>query len=366
MLNLKLIDQIYEAAFVSETWETVCCEISLEIEAYSASLITIDGQQSFNWVSSPNIRSDMERFSSSPLRFQNIRPARHEALSPYSFMRDVDLMTEEEIAVDPIYTQFLHPLGLGWTVGDMIKEPSGHTIIFDIIRERTAGPFEQKHVALLNTLRPHLARAATTSSRIHFEKINAAVRALELVDLPAAIITHQATVLAANSLMEDFSPQIVVSAYDRLIFGSSTTNAKFQEAITRPNSSSSSCSLPLPRTEVLPPAVVHLVPIRGNAKDIFTNAAYFVIATSADRSKVIDSETLQGLFDLSPAEARVARSLAMGNDVATTAREFGISIETARSHVKSALSKCGMTRQVDLIANIITHRPLSRNDESQG
>lgn len=365
MLNLKLIDQIYEAAFVTENWELVCAELSHEIQSYSASLITIDEQQSFNWVSSPNLRSDMERFALSPLRFQNVRPARHQALSPFSFTRDIDLMTEDEIATDPIYTEFLHPLGLGWTVGDMIKEPSGHTIIFDVIRERTAGPFEKEHVARLNALRPHLARAATTSSRMHFERVNAAVRALELVDLPAAIITLHGKVLAANSLLEGFEPQILITASDKLIFGASATNTKFQETIARPADNFAGCSLPLPRTEERPPAVLHLVPIRGNAKDIFTHAAYFVIVTSVDRSKIIDSKTLKGLFDLSPAEARVVRSLAMGNDVATAAREFGIGIETARSHVKSALNKCGMTRQIDLVASIITHRPPTRKAKPQ-
>ncbi len=355
MLNSVLIDHIYEAAFLTEHWETVCSKLSDEIGSYSASLITLDQQQTYQWVCSPNIRDDMHRFSQSPLRFQNVRPARHMERSPFSFMRDVDLMTEEEIARDPIYTEFLHPLGLGWTVGDMFQEPSGHTIIFDIIRETAAGPFGTEHVERLNGLRPHLARAATISSRLHFEKINAAVSALELVGLPAAIITSRGKVLAANGLLEELTPQIVITAYDKLIFEAAGTNAKFSETIAR-GANLLGCSLPLPQTGVRPPAVLHLVPVQGNARDIFTRAAYFLIATSVDRSRIIESETLQGLFDLSPAEARVARSLALGNDVAATAREFGIGIETARSHVKSVLSKCGMTRQADLIANIISHR----------
>lgn len=360
-----LIDQIYEAAFVTETWQAVCEQLSRDVEGYSASLITIDEKQSFHWVSSRNICSDMERFSRSPLRFQNVRPARHQAQSPFSFMRDIDLMTEEEIAGDPIYTEFLHPLGLGWTVGDMIKEPSGHTLIFDIIRKRTAGPFDSHHVARLNELRPHLARAATTASRIHFERINAAVQALELVGLPAAVITQRGKVLAANKLLESFQPQVVVAAYDKLIFGSAITDAKFLDAVARPPEEASGCSFPLPKTLQRPPAVLHLVPIRGNARDIFTHAAHFLIVTSVDRSRIIESETLQGLFDLSPTEAKVARSLALGNDVSATAREFGIGIETARSHVKSVLSKCCMTRQIDLVASIVAHRSPTRSGSNE-
>jgi hypothetical protein len=95
-------------------------------------------------------------------------------------MRDTDLMTADEIATDPIYREFLRPIGLGWTMGDMFQEPSGHTIIFDFIRKMDAGPFQQDDVDRLNALRPHLARAATMTSRHQFERINAAVQALEI------------------------------------------------------------------------------------------------------------------------------------------------------------------------------------------
>lgn len=360
MQRPDLIDQIYEAAFVPEYWETVCEKLSEEVESYSASLITIGENQSFQWVSSSNAREPMQRFSQSPLRFENVRPQRHLALSPYSFMRDIDLMTADEIANDPIYVEFLRPLGLGWTVGDMFREPSGHTVIFDIIRRTDVGPFEQADVDRLNSLRPHLARAATISSRLQFERMNAAIQALELVGLPAAVITPEGRVIAANNLLQDYSPQVSIQARDRLMFGLADTNLKFADMLSRSQTEARprGFSLPMRQTPERLPAVVHFVPVRGNARDIFVNAAYFVVATSVDRSRMINNETLQGLFDLSPAEARVARFLAMGNDVAATAQHLGLGVETVRTHVKSILGKCGMTRQTDLVASITSLRPL--------
>lgn len=358
MQDIALIDQIYEAAFVPEFWEKVCVSLSEQVKSYSASVIAIGDQQAFHAVSSPNVREDMQRFSQSPLRFQNVRPARHLARVPFSFMRDVDLMSEEEILNDPIYVEFLRPRGLGWTVGDMFQEPSGHTIIFDLLGKSADGPFTTGQVEYLNMLRPHLARAATMSSRLQFERINAAVHALELVGLPASVITTRGKVLSSNTLFGTFAPEIVVAAHDKLVFGSEHTNRKFSEILDRSRSQAVSvgCSMPLRRSEERPPTVVHLVPVKGNARDIFTGAAYFVVVTSTDRSRIIDIETIQGLFDLSPAEARVARSLASGNDVTATARQFGLGVETVRSHVKSVLGKCGMSRQTDLVASITSLR----------
>ncbi|CAN7683768.1 helix-turn-helix transcriptional regulator [Rhizobium sp. LjRoot30] len=355
----QVIDQIYEAAFVPEQWEHVCDSISSLVSAFSMSLITAK-DQSFRCTCSAIVRDDMERFFRSPLRLQNVRPQRHFLLSPFSFMRDTDLMTMEEIEHDPIYTEFLHPRGLGWTVGDMFQEPSGHTIIFDILRQRDRGPFESIQVDRLNFLRPHLARAATMASRLEFERINAAVQALELAGLPAAVLNSEGKVIAANSLLQAFEPQLAITAYDKLAFELPSTNTKFAEFLNREKATSVSlgCSLPLPRTESLPHSVLHLVPVKGNARDIFSGAAFFAIATAVDRSKVIDAETIQGLFDLTPSEARVARMIALGNDVSAVADELAVSVSTVRTHVKSILGKSGVNRQTDFVSCILGLRTI--------
>lgn len=364
MQETSFIDQIYEAAFIPELWETVCEKLSAAVDSYSASLITMGSSQSFRWTCSANVREGMEHFSQSPLRFQNVRPQRHAALSPFSFMRDIDLMTEEELAVDPIYNEFLRPRGLGWTIGDMFQEPSGHMVVFDIIRETARGPFHMADVDRLNDLRPHLARAAMMSSRLEFERINAAVEALELTGLPAAAIGAGGRVLAANRLLQGFGPQIQIAARDRLHFGFAEANARFAALVEQQRSLPvASASFPLPQAEGHPPAVVHLVPVRGHARDLFVHAAFFLVVTPVDRSRVPTAETIQGLFDLTPAEARVARSLSIGNDVARTAAEFALSAETVRSHVKAILGKCGMSRQTDFVAAIASIRPLGRAEE---
>lgn len=357
--KLDLIDHIYEAAFVPDDWERVCEKLSIEVDSFSAALITVNGDQSYRWTCSPNAREGMEQFSNSPLRFQNIRPQRHLQRAASSFLRDIDLMTEDELADDPIYNEFLRPRGLGWTVGDMFQEPAGHMVIFDLIRPTARGPFDTADVDRLNALRPHLARAAMMSSRLEFERINAAVQALELTGLPAAIIGTGGKILAANSLLETFAPQIVVTAYDKLQFDYAGAKAKFEEALSRQQTDlSGSCSFALPMTLERSPAVVHLLPVLGQARDIFVHATFFLIVTPVDRTRVPSAETIQGLFDLSPAEARVARSLAMGNDVSRTAQDFSLSTETIRSHVKAILSKSGMTRQADFVAAIASIRPV--------
>jgi DNA-binding CsgD family transcriptional regulator len=61
-------------------------------------------------------------------------------------------------------------------------------------------------------------------------------------------------------------------------------------------------------------------------------------------------ELVQSLFDLTPTEARVARSLASGKTVEDIASDGGVSLSTVRTHVRGVLAKTGCGRQVEVVA----------------
>jgi DNA-binding CsgD family transcriptional regulator len=96
--------------------------------------------------------------------------------------------------------------------------------------------------------------------------------------------------------------------------------------------------------------IVHLLPVCGNAQDIFSAASKLVIITPVDRGAVPNAEVIAGLFDLTPAEARVARQIALGDTVEELARASGLSSVTIRNQLKSVFGKTGAGRQSDLVA----------------
>jgi DNA-binding CsgD family transcriptional regulator len=66
------------------------------------------------------------------------------------------------------------------------------------------------------------------------------------------------------------------------------------------------------------------------------------------------------LFDLTPAEARVARSLAAGKTVENIASDASVSLNTVRTHVRGVLEKTGCNRQAEVVAlltGIVPPRP---------
>jgi len=78
------------------------------------------------------------------------------------------------------------------------------------------------------------------------------------------------------------------------------------------------------------------------------SASCLVVVTPVSRNTVPSAEVIQGLFDLTPAEARVASGVAQGSTLQSMAAASGVSIGTVRTHLKSVFGKVGVARQAEL------------------
>jgi DNA-binding CsgD family transcriptional regulator len=93
------------------------------------------------------------------------------------------------------------------------------------------------------------------------------------------------------------------------------------------------------RSIVLPPS--------GNSDGGATAA---LIVLDMEDCPLPDEELLRDLFLLTPAEIRLARRLACGDNLGDLAGEFGVSIGTLRVQLKMLFVKTGTRRQGELIA----------------
>jgi DNA-binding CsgD family transcriptional regulator len=108
-------------------------------------------------------------------------------------------------------------------------------------------------------------------------------------------------------------------------------------------------SFPVRDAEAEATMIAHVIPIRLSARDIFVRCFAVLALTPMTRPQAPPVELVQSLFDLTPAEARVARSLASGKTVEAIATEGGVSLNTVRTHVRGVLEKTGCTRQAEVI-----------------
>jgi DNA-binding CsgD family transcriptional regulator len=78
-----------------------------------------------------------------------------------------------------------------------------------------------------------------------------------------------------------------------------------------------------------------------------------LVITAVAHPEIASAQVIQGLFDLSPAEARVARGIAAGKTVDDLANEVGLAVATVRSQLKSVFNKTGVSRQAELVGILV-------------
>jgi DNA-binding CsgD family transcriptional regulator len=190
------------------------------------------------------------------------------------------------------------------------------------------------------------------AARLQLERARIASETLAIMGLPALVIDERGKVLAANPLIEALTRYVQWRAQDRVSLKDRAADQLLSDAIATIDlaGGASVRSFPVRATAVDAMMVAHVVPIRLSARDIFVRSAAVLLMTPVTLPQAPPVELVQSLFDLTPAEARVARSLASGKTVGDIATDGGISPNTIRTHVRGVLEKTGRTRQVDIVA----------------
>ena len=346
------IDDIYEASLIPEMWPPLLEKLAGTVDALGAGLFTVSGGAS-PWIASPALAPLMRAFMEDGWVEINKRASRAEAMAHPGFITDLDAFSMEEIERDPFYQDFLIPSGIGWSTGTHIALPMGDVVSITIERPWHRGPVERHYVDLLDGLRPHLARAAMLSARLALERARTAASALESVGLPAAVLGARGQLLAGNRLIEPMIPSILQDSSARLRFVDPRADRLLQTGVDALASGLGKRdvpqSFPVCGPDGGPASVAHLLPVKGQARDVFGGMHSVLVIMPLNGAAVAPASLVQALFDFTPAEARVAISLGEGASVNDTAHRLGVSRETVRTHLRAIFSKTGVSRQSALV-----------------
>ena len=348
----ELLDQVYEAAAIPEKWPEVLDSLAKIIGAAGTVLLTTD-PKTLRWTSSGQVRQLVVESLEGNWHERNTRMQRLMLHRHGGFVREIDIFTHEEMDSDPTFIELLRPRNFGWGVATVVQVPSDDMLVFSIERRFADGPVEDHHIPRLNALRPHLARAALMSARLRLERAQGMADSLITMGLPSAVLLGDGKVIAASSLFEKLSGQITSGAFGRIALADAGADALLSEAIANLSSSQyqfGAKSIPIPADGENTAMVVHLIPVRRSAHDIFGPAMGILVATPLGSSQSLPDDLLSGLFDLSPAEIRAVNGLLGGKTIDNLAVEFGLSRETIRSQMKAVFAKTGTARQSDLVS----------------
>lgn len=343
-------ESVYEAALVPDRWPTALERLAQCADGFGAVLFSVT-EWSTHWAASPELRPTMAAFVEEGWAARNSRMAnglrKGLHLEP-RFVTEADYYGPGELEQDPLHLEFFWPRGFGYSAGTIAQLPHGDMLCYSVENRRDQGPVQPAAQQRLDALRPHLLRAATLAARLGVERARTAVETLAQLGFAAAAVTAQGRVLVANPAFEAAETILTTRGGDRIALLDRVADAALAVALARIGGVAGTRSLPLRGSDGLVRSVVHVVPVRRLANDIFSQAqAVLVVTTAVDGTG--SPALLQALFDLTAAEAALARQLAGGRSIEQIAAETGRSSATLRNQLKSVLAKTGCHRQSELV-----------------
>ncbi len=353
----RLVDRIYEGAFVPDLWPQILAELTHLGGALSGWLCISNGSVVRWTASSEEARNDLRPLMESGWIPRSERFNRLLRAKQTGFIPDSILYTPEEMRDDPAYRDLLRPRGMGWASATAIALPTGDDMVIALERAYDQGSASPSVLETLNEVHSHLARASFVAARMQLERARAASQVLALLGIPALVFEDNGKTLAANQLIEALSGFILWRTKDRIALGDTRADALLRDAIATVDRDDAPSVRSFPVRNADSAMIAHVVPIRGSARDIFSRCAALLMLTPVTRPEAPSVELIRSLFDLPPAEARVARGLAAGQTVRDLAADSGTSANTVRSHVNAVLTKTGYSRQSDVVALLNGLRP---------
>lgn len=348
-----VLDRIYAAAAAPETWPDALQAVATRIGGFSGILFTV-GHGTAGWICSADSHDAFSRMVDDGWLARNSRLPR--ALTPRLANRvvtDLDIFTADEMAADPLY-QALRPKGWGWFAGTAANlNDDRDTVGLSFERAYEDGPYSASQATMLAALRPHLLRATMLGTRLRFERHRTAAEVLGHVGLPAAVLGHGGRLLVANAMFQANMPALVLHGRGRLRLADPVADGRLATALLSLKYrmvGSAPLSLALRARAGRPAALLHLVPTRTVAQDIFAGALALALITPPQGRPLPDTALLGELFELSPREAALALGIGRGDTLKAYADEAGVTANTVKSQLKQVFEKTGVRRQAELLA----------------
>jgi DNA-binding CsgD family transcriptional regulator len=358
-MDNNLIDTIYEAAFLPELWPVALERIAGLSNSIGASITVFADGKPTRATALDSQREQLEEFLASVTLQSSTSCLRMRSVQPTSFVDINCLLTAEEIEADAVAAHY-RPRGVGAQLGTAIPMPTGELVIVFQQRRVADGAYNRREIELLDGLRPHLARAGLMAARLGLERAQGAVVAMEAMGLPAAVLSSTGRVKATNALFEQMSSVFLPVAFGGVAICEPEANRLVQQVVVMAQSGEqpSVRSIPLLPRDDRPPMIIHILPLRRAAHDIFSGGDLLLAATTFNASSFVPSpNVLTGLFDLTPAEAKLAIALAGGGSLKQVAASNGIKISTARYYLEQVFQKTGTHQQSELVALLKSAQP---------
>jgi DNA-binding CsgD family transcriptional regulator len=347
---VSIIDSIYRESQFIEKWPHILEQVGQIIGAPFGFVIFGNSENS-PWSATTEFNETMKRVLHKRCLSRGEYSRNVSKMSSSRFVADEEVMTIEDLSQQEIFRDFLLPSNVGFGVTTSLDLPTGECMTIGWRRRLDGASFSSIDMECLDFLRPHLAHSFAINATAQHCVLSAVVATLGRFDLPALILTTDRKVFEANSLMDNLKP-LVSSPTPRFTLQDIKADAELERTLAKYRNGEATAEITFPvKAASGKNFIARLLPLNSNGHSL-EKAATLVLVPVAPRNAPPEA-LLQSLFNLTPAEAKVARALAGGKSVNEISKAEGVSEGTVRTHVRGVLEKVESKRQIDVVSLLV-------------
>jgi DNA-binding CsgD family transcriptional regulator len=382
----KLLGHLYEAAACPEHWTEFFRELGNRFSEHKSFFILVDSENPgsiemlYGESDTDHAQVYTEYFFQHDVLYQRFNRAKQ--IHGEWIGTSQSVISDHDYHKSMIYNELALPNGApyqcGVALGGLNEGLEGG---LTICKGSGGGPFSSDDVALLTILAPHMKRALNLHRTLSNERAQAAElrHAVDALNLVLISLDRQGRVLrttsAARALLQlrdglwldGERLRAGVPKEDthlsQLIAGASATGAGRGEAFamrrstaTAPEAGATPLWTPsaggamlISRTPPKRPLQLVVTPFYSSEILLAEHPAALILLSDPDGQTVSRASILGALYNLSPAECRMADLLAKGIPIADVADKMRTTVGTARFRLKEIFRKTNTSRQAQLI-----------------
>lgn len=360
---LRLVGHIYDAAVQPARWQDLLVEFGAVYDAQLSLLFGFDALSNRITFAQRHGPAEILDLYNAHYVAQDVRMLAGASRAVKLAETEETLVSASELRRSSIYNEFLKLQDVPHMLGAMLRSTRTH-VTLGISRSACVGPYTPSDIAFLNELLPHLKRAAEISSQLAGQArlSQLAVGALDQLPFAVFIVSSDAEVRVRNRAAGD-----LLSSHDGLhLRGRSLAAGRTSDSasLTRLIAScvrfrhdpqiDTGGTVNLSRPSGKRGLRALVIPVADPELWLETEqAAAVVFVFDPECAWEPPLETLMRAYGFTRAEARVVQHLTEGERLSVIAELLDISIHTARTQLKRALAKAGVSTQAQLVRDIL-------------
>jgi DNA-binding CsgD family transcriptional regulator len=296
--------------------------------------------------------------------------AKHNPRAEYAFRNlskttlcDYQFIDERGMDRDPYYAEYLTSIDLRYFLSGQISNTSERQAIVAIQRSRRQGHVSREDVNRLRRLLPHLHQAWDVTTRLKSAEraVRSFERALDWLADGVVLLRADGHVLYGNETFQAIARRGdgIRTRRGQIEIADATAQAQFAAAVGAIQQSRGggfdpgSGDVVVARHNGEPPYIVSVRPLARSARDRRESNADLIVFVHDPLQR--DSATIRLLryvFDLTEAEADLARALQAGTTLSEYAAARAVSLNTVYTHLRRIKEKTRCRRMAELIRKL--------------